>query len=58
MVTLQEIEILATLLQRAGVTQIEAYAANIILERLRAWAATEEMEQREEVASNSRVTQE
>lgn len=38
MVTLQEIELLAGLLARAGVTQIEAIWANMILERLRALA--------------------
>ena len=38
MFTLQEIELLAGLLSRAGVTQIEALFANSLLERLRAAA--------------------
>jgi len=36
MITLKEIELLASLLSRAGVTQIEAIWANMILEKLRA----------------------
>lgn len=46
MLTIQEVELLATILQRAGVTQIEALWVNGILDRLR--AAT--LEQRAEAA--------
>lgn len=35
-ITLNEIEILAQLLTRVAVSQAEAYAANIILDKLRA----------------------
>lgn len=42
MVTLQEIELLAGILQRAGVTQIEALFLNSVLGRLRATAVEHE----------------
>lgn len=44
MITVQEVEMLAGLLQRAGVTQIEAAWANSIMDRLRAEVAKAEME--------------
>lgn len=44
MVTIQEIEMLAELLARAGVNRIEAVMANIILTKLRAMVALEEAE--------------
>ena len=46
MITLREVEMLASLLQRAGVNQIEASWANIVMDRLRAAAAAFELEQK------------
>jgi len=47
MVTLQEIELLASLLQRAGVNQIEALFANDVMDRLRALVAAEELKRKD-----------
>ena len=48
--TLMEVEMLASLLTRAGVTQIEAAFANAIMDRLRALAARAELEQKKKEA--------
>ena len=50
MITLQEVEMLAGLVMRAGVNQIEAAWANAILDRLRAAA----LEQQAEAAPEQR----
>ena len=44
MITLEEVELLAVLLQRAGINPYEAYWANSIMDRLRAVAAAAELE--------------
>ena len=48
MITLQEIELLAGLLKRAGVNQYEAIWANGIMDRLRAEAAKAELKKQED----------
>ena len=42
MITVQEIEMLAGLLQRAGVNQYEAAWANMVMDKLRALALEQE----------------
>ena len=51
MITLKDVELLANLLQRAGVNPYEAYWANDIMNELRAEAAVAELKQRKEVAN-------
>lgn len=51
-VTLAEIEMLASLLMRAGVTPIEASFANSVLDRLRAAAAAVELQQKQTRENN------
>lgn len=46
-ITVQEIELLAALLQRAGVNVYEMMFANSILDRLRAAAAAAELQQKQ-----------
>lgn len=48
MISLQEVELLAKLLQRAGVNPYEAAWANGIMNRLRAEAARAELEKKKE----------
>ena len=53
MITVQEVELLAALLQRAGVNPYEASWANAIMDKLRAWAAKAELEQKKEETDGS-----
>jgi len=48
MITLQEVEMLAALLQRAGVNRYEAIWANTTMNKLRAIAAEAEAEAKQE----------
>lgn len=52
MVSIQEIELLAGVLQRAPVSQIEALFLNSVLERLRAMVEREELLALKETAQN------
>jgi len=49
MITIQEVEMLAVLLQRAGVNAYEMIWANAILDRLRAEAARTTLEPKEDI---------
>ena len=56
MVTLQELEMLASLLARAGVTNIEAAWANDALNRLRQMAQAEKLRLKAEAALDSNTS--
>ena len=51
MVTVADVELLANLLQRAGVNPYEAFWANVKMDEIRVLVARAELEQRKEVAN-------